>query len=162
MSELRAIDEKLGEVLGLAMAAQQATSKIEQLVDDETVAAALQRMHEEAVETERRVDELVSSLDGRKTKIHDQARETKSEAVEMMKTYLGEDADGLDGLEFLTMAEAGEYGHWKVVDALNQELGDERLQDLVDWALPIQRGHLEQTLEGAVALARQEDPVATA
>ena len=29
----------------------------------------------------------------------------------MMDTYLGSDADGLDGFEFLTMAEAGEVGH---------------------------------------------------
>lgn len=162
MSDLRAIDEKLGEVLGLAMAAQQATSKIGTMVEDEQVGATLQQMNDDAAETERRVDKLVATLDGRKTKIHDQARETKSEAVEMMKTYLGDDADGLDGLEFLTMAEAGEYGHWKVVDALNEELGDERLQELVDWALPIQRQHLELTLDGSVTLARQEDPVATA
>ena len=33
----------------------------------------------------------------------------------MMKTYLGEDADALDGFEFLTMAEAGEVGHWSVL-----------------------------------------------
>ena len=33
----------------------------------------------------------------------------------MAKTYLGSDADALDGFEFLTMAEAGEVGHWGVV-----------------------------------------------
>ena len=33
----------------------------------------------------------------------------------MMSTYLGDDADALDGFEFLTMAEAGEVGHWPVV-----------------------------------------------
>jgi hypothetical protein len=33
----------------------------------------------------------------------------------MMSTYLGDDADALDGFEFLTMAEAGEVGHWSVV-----------------------------------------------
>lgn len=31
----------------------------------------------------------------------------------MMSTYLGDDSDGLDGLEFMTMAEAGEVGHGK-------------------------------------------------
>ena len=29
----------------------------------------------------------------------------------MARTYLGDDADALDGFEFLTMAEAGEVGH---------------------------------------------------
>jgi hypothetical protein len=32
----------------------------------------------------------------------------------MMKTYLGGDADELDGFKFLTMAKAGELGHWTV------------------------------------------------
>ena len=35
----------------------------------------------------------------------------------MMRTYLGADADGLDGFEFLTMAEAGEVGHWEAASA---------------------------------------------
>ena len=29
----------------------------------------------------------------------------------MTKTYPGSDPDGLDGLEFVTMTEAGEVGH---------------------------------------------------
>ena len=33
----------------------------------------------------------------------------------MMRTYLGEDADALDGFEFLIMAEAAELGHWQIV-----------------------------------------------
>ena len=46
----------------------------------------------EAAETERRTDALVGSLDGRKTAIREKAAETKSEAKEMMETYLaGED-----------------------------------------------------------------------
>ena len=38
----------------------------------------------------------------------------------MMQTYLGEDADALDGFEFLTMAEAGEVGHWAIVGELDE------------------------------------------
>ena len=38
-----------------------------------------------------------------------------AQAAEMMETYLGEDADGLDGFEFMTMAEAGEVSHWAVL-----------------------------------------------
>ena len=44
----------------------------------------------------------------------------------MMSTYLGDDADDLDGFEFLTMAEAGEVGHWSVLGKLNERAGDER------------------------------------
>jgi len=32
------------------------------------------------------------------------------------------------------------------------------LQELVDWMIPIQQRHFEQTLEGSVELAADEDP----
>ena len=51
----------------------------------------------------------------------------------MMSTYLGDDADGLDGFEFLTMAEAGEVGHWAVLGKLNEAAGGEqRSKQLVE------------------------------
>ena len=39
----------------------------------------------------------------------------------MMKTYLERGSDDLDGFEFLTMAEAGEVGHWSVLQELNKQ-----------------------------------------
>jgi hypothetical protein len=79
----------------------------------------------------------------------------------MASTYLGADADGLDGFEFLTMAEAGEVGHWRIVGKLNEKAGDSGLQELVDWATPIQQEHLEGALQGSLKLAAAEDPNAT-
>ena len=88
----------------------------------------------------------------------DKARETKGEATEMMSTYLGDDADDLDGFEFLTMAEAGEVGHWTILAKLSERAGDQRLQELVNWALPIQQRHFEEVKAGSLKLAGQEDP----
>ena len=34
----------------------------------------------------------------------------------MLEIYLDADSDVLDGFEFLTMAEAGEVGHWEVLE----------------------------------------------
>jgi hypothetical protein len=158
MAELTVLEEKLSEVLGLAQAAKESTQKVEGLVDDEEVAALLQRMREEAEETERRCTDLAEQRDGKKTAILEKARETKGEAVDMMSTYLGEDADGLDGFEFMTMAEAGEVGHWEVLGKLNEQAGEESLRELVQWALPIQEGHLSQARETALKLAAEEDP----
>ena len=161
MAELTALESKLGEVLGLAMAAQDATAKVGKLVEEEghdDLSATLQRMAEEAKETEERTTELASELDGKKTAILEKARETKQEAVEMMSTYLGDDADALDGFEFLTMAEAGEVGHWSVVETMSQRANVPGLRELVDWAKPIQQRHFQQTLEGSVELAADEDP----
>jgi hypothetical protein len=162
MAELTALESKIGEVLGLAMAAQNATQKVTKLVKDEgdheDLTQTLQRMAQEAKETEERTTELASELEGKKTAILEKARETKQEAGEMMSTYLGDEADALDGFEFLTMAEAGEVGHWQVVGTMNERAQVPGLQQLVEWALPIQRRHLQATLAGSVELAEDEDP----
>jgi hypothetical protein len=158
MAELTTLEEKLAEVLGLAQAAQKATEKVEGLVDDESIAANLRQMREEAEETERRCTEVAADRDGKKTAILEKAQETKGEAAEMMETYLGDEADGLDGFEFMTMAEAGEVGHWAVLQKLNEQAGEEPISELVAWALPIQERHFSDTKECALQLASEKDP----
>ena len=158
MAELTTLEEKLAEVLGLAQSAQDATRKVEGLVDDKGIASRLQRMREEAEETERRCTELAERRDGKKTAILEKARETKGEASDMMSTYLGEDADGLDGFEFLTMAEAGEVGHWAVLAKLNETAAEKELDELTNWALPIQERHFSEVKECSIQLAGEEDP----
>jgi hypothetical protein len=158
MAELTTLEEKLAEVTGLAKAAQEATQKVEGLVEDEDLAKKLQQMREEAEETERRCTDLADERDGKKTAILEKAQETKNEAVEMMSTYLGSDSDDLDGFEFLTMAEAGEVGHWEILGTLSEKAGESELQELVSWALPIQERHLKDVREGSLTLAAEEDP----
>jgi hypothetical protein len=164
MAELTSLESKLGEVTGLAMAAKDATLKIEKLVEDEHVAKTLQQMHHDAAKVEELCTELISTdtYAGKKTAILEQARTTRHEATEMMQTYLGDDADGLDGLEFLTMAEAGEVGHWKIVEKLNEQLGDRDLKELTDFVVPMQEGHFHIVMEDSLLLAAQEDAMAPA
>ena len=158
MAELTTLEEKLAEVIGLAEAARKATEKVEGLVDDDSVASKLRQMREEAEETARRGTEVAEQRDGKKTAILEKAQETKGEASEMMETYLGDDADGLDGFEFMTMAEAGEVGHWAVLKKLNEQAGEEGVSELVEWALPIQERHFSETKECALQLAGEKDP----
>jgi hypothetical protein len=158
MAELTTLEEKLAEVIGLAKAAQEVTEKVEGLLEDDDLAGQLQRQREEAAETERRGTELADQRDGKKTAILEKAQETRNEAAEMMSTYLGSDADDLDGFEFLTMAEAGEVGHWEVLGKLNEKAGEPELKELVDWALPIQERHLQEARQGSLTLAGEEDP----
>jgi hypothetical protein len=158
MAELTTLEEKLAEVLGLAQAAQGATEKVEGLTDDDEIAGRLQQMRKEAEETEKRCTDIADERNGKKTAILDKAQETKSEATDMMQTYLGSDADDLDGFEFLIMAEAGEVGHWTVLGKLNEKADEEQIKELVDWALPIQERHFQTVNECAVTLAGEEDP----
>ena len=162
MAELTQLESKLAEVFGLAKAAQESTSKVIKLVDDEEVTETLERMRAEAAEAERRCAAVGETLEGKKTALEEKAMETKKEAGEMMKTYLGEDADGLDGLEFLVMAEAAEVGHAEVLAAMNEQVRNPEIQELIEWAIPVQQRHFEATREGALKLARREDPASPA
>jgi hypothetical protein len=161
MAELTVLESKLGEVMGLAMAAQGATEKVAKLVEEEgdgELLQTLEQMHREAEETEQRCLQRADEFDGKKTAILEKAREVKQEATQMMRTYLGNDADALDGFEFLTMAEAGEAGHWSIVEVLAQRARDARTSTLAAWAKPIQERHFQEVKEGSLKLAGNEDP----
>jgi hypothetical protein len=162
MAELTNVETKLGEVTGLAMAAQAATEKVAALAerDKETdLLAKLRQMQDEAAETERRCTDLAGTFEGKKTAILEEARSTKAKGAEMMKTYLDSESDSLDGFEFLTMAEAGEVGHWSVLAAMSQSSGAHpQVVQLVEWALPIQQRHLKDVMDASIGLAADEDP----
>jgi len=159
VAELRNIDEKFAECFGLAQAAKDATKKVMQLTDDEQQQSLLQKMHDEADETAKRCESALDAFDGRKTAITEKARETKREATDMMKTYLGDDSDDLDGFEFLIMAEAGELGHWEILKTMSEKAGEPALRDLVEFGVPVQERHFSAVRETALALAAEEDPL---
>jgi hypothetical protein len=161
MAQLTNLESKLGEVVGLAMAAQEAGQKVTKLAKNDgndDLVRKLERMRHEAKETEERGTEVASRFEGKKTAILDEARDVKQKAQQMMKTYLDEAADTLDGFEFLTMAEAGEVGHWEILDTLNKRAGNRNVSELVGWALPIQQQHLATVRSTSLELAAEENP----
>jgi len=160
MAELTNLESKLGEVTGLAMAAQVATSRVITLAkeEDDALVSALEKMRDEAAETEQRCADLAATFEGKKTAILEEARATKSKGADMLKIYLDEDSDALDGFEFLTMAEAGEVGHWEVLQEMNARAAHPGIEELTEWALPIQQGHFRGVLGASKSLAASEDP----
>ena len=160
MAKLTNLEEKLAEVTGLALAAQAAGGKVTKLTEkqDADLVATLRKMAKEAVETAQRCEKVAGTFEGKKTAILDEARQVKKKAAEMMSTYLDKDADALDGFEFLTMAEAGEVGHWEILKTLNERARDSGVQELVEWGIPIQQRHFEQVRQGSLKLAAEEDP----
>jgi hypothetical protein len=160
MAELTNLESKLAEVLGLAEASKGAAETVKGMLDEDEqdLASRLDRMHDEAVETAERCTEVAGGFDGKKTAILDAARETKQEATEMMETYLEGEDEALDGFEFLTMAEAGEVGHWAIVKKFNERAGIGSVKELTEWALPVQEEHLSVVLKSALDLAGREDP----
>ena len=160
MATLTVLESKLAEVLGLAMAAQDAAREVRGMLGSEhaPLAKRLTKAADEARETQKRCTTLAGSFNGKKTAIVEEAREVKQEATEMREAYLADEEDPLDGFEFLTMAEAGEVGHWSIVAKMNERAGHADLQTLCDWALPIQQRHLQEVLDGSLKLAADEDP----
>ena len=166
MATLTKLESKLAEVLGLAMAAQDAVQRGARHAGLRAQGAGarqkLEQAREDARETQKRCTALASAFKGKKTAIVEEAREVKQEATEMREAYLADEEDPLDGFEFLTMAEAGEVGHWSIVAKLNEKAGNAELRKLTDWALPIQQRHLQEVLDGSLKLAADEDPDAEA
>jgi hypothetical protein len=156
MADLTPLDEKLAEVLGLAQAAQKAADTVAEMEDAEAFSETLSSMREQAAETERRTDELIDGLDGKKTAIREMARETKGEATEMMETYLAGEDEALDGFEFLAMAEAGELCHWEIVERMSETVDDDDVRALAGWAVGVQREHVEAVRRASLTLAAKE------
>jgi hypothetical protein len=160
MASLTKLEAKIAEVTGLAMAAQDVTRLVRGMLgpEHEALAKKLAQARDEARETQKRCTEVAGSFNGKKTAILEKAREVKQEATEMREAYLAGEDDPLDGFEFLTMAEAGEVGHWAIVEKLNERAGLGEVRTLAAWALPIQQRHLQEALDGSLKLAADEDP----
>ena len=162
MAELTNLETKLGEVIGLAMAAQAATERVEKLTKDAKLKKQLKTMRQEAAKAEKDGTAVAATINGKKSKILAEARTVKTKGATMMKTYLERDSDDLDGFEFLTMAEAGEVGHWSVLQQLNKQARHPGVQKLVNTHLPIQKRHLKEVMAASLELAAKEDANAEA
>jgi hypothetical protein len=157
---LTRLEDKIAEVIGLAMASQVATGLVIELTRevDPDLADRLEEMKDEAAETEGRATELAGTFDGKTPAVLERAQAVRAKSIAMLASYLDTDSDALDGFEFLTMCEAGEVGHWNVLQEMGANAGHAGVDELVRWALPIQQRHFEGALAGSKTLAASEDP----
>ena len=162
MAELTNLETKLGEVIGLAMASQATIERVEKLNKDRTLGKQLKTMRTEAALAEKQGTALAGTFNGKKNKILGEARSVKKKGGEMMRAYLERGSDALDGFEFITMAEAGEVGHWQVLEQMAKQSKHAGVRDLVKTQLPIQKRHLKEAMAASMTLAAKEDPNAAA
>jgi hypothetical protein len=54
------------------------------------------------------------------------------------------------------MAEAGELCHWEIVEKMSATAGERQVAELAQWAVPVQRGHIEIVRGASLALAAEE------
>ena len=149
MVEKEKLEEQIGEVLGLEMAAQKAVEELSSkgLLDERGLKGKLQGMQKEDGDHQKRIEQVVQGvsqsqgLDQQSIRQH--AEETSQKASQIMQTYLGEDPDTLDALEFLCLAEGGEVTHYEVLDELAKEVKDEKFASEVKSILGEEKQHLQ-------------------
>jgi len=106
----------------------------------------LSKMREEAGDQEGEMQKLVQELaesDGfDPSTIEEKAEETAEKASKIMETYLGEDPDTQEALEFLCLAEGGEVTHYEVLTAVAKDVKNKKFGTRVRAILKQEKGHL--------------------
>ena len=64
-----------------------------------------------------------------------------------MQTYLGDDADTSEALEFLCIAEGGEVAHYEVLDAMVKDINDSEFKNKVKSILNEEKEHLQECIK---------------
>jgi hypothetical protein len=130
MVEIEMLQEKLGEALGLEIAAQKAVEELgsKGLLDENGMITQLKKMQSQTGNHQSKLEEIVQNLaDGSgseldPTKVQQVAQETSLKCSSMMQTYLGLDPDSSEAIEFLCIAEGGEVTHYEVLAAMSKKL----------------------------------------
>ena len=131
MADQEMIQEKIGEALGLEKAAQKAVEQLDSrgLLKSEHI-TKLSKMKEEAGNQEKEMKDLVQELsdsDGfDPSTIEQKAEETAEKVSKIMETYLGEDPDTQEALEFLCLAEGGEVAHYEVLASVAKDVKNKK------------------------------------
>jgi ferritin-like metal-binding protein YciE len=148
MADQKMIQEKIGEALGLEKAAQKAVQELDSrgLLKPEHM-KKLSKMKEEAGKQEQWMEELVEELsdsDGLdSSEIESTAEETAEKASKIMETYLGEDPDTQEALEFLCLAEGGEVTYYEVLSSVAKDVKNKKFGTTVRAILKEEQGHLD-------------------
>jgi ferritin-like metal-binding protein YciE len=150
------LQKKLGEVLGLERAAQKAVDELITMKllksDFKTEAKEIQG---EASNHEEKIQEVISIFSEDKNvqldvaKVEESAKETEEKATQIMKTYLGEEPDISEALEFLCLAEGGEVSHYEVLQAICGNFDNKKALSTVKSILKEEQRHLSQCVEMA-------------
>lgn len=148
-SELKEkLEEQIGECLGLERAAQKAVEELESkgLLEKEEVKSKVDGMKEEASNHEQKLEEVIQKVTNSEglnsESVEEHAEETVQKATQMMQTYLGEDPDTQDALEFLCLAEGGEVTHYEVLSSLASSVKEKTFGTAVRSILKEEQEHL--------------------
>ena len=147
MADQEMIQEKIGEALGLEKAAQKAVKDLDSrgLLKPEQM-KKLSKMRQEASRQEEEMEDLVKDLVESggfdQDTIDEKAEETAQKASKMMETYLGDEPDNQEALEFLCLAEGGEVTHYEVLSSVAKDVKNKKFGTKVRSILKEEKRHL--------------------
>jgi rubrerythrin len=147
-SNKQEVEKKIGEALGLEMAAQKAVEELgsKGLLDKGGMKDKLEKMRKQANNHQTDLEELIGNLSESQgldsSKIQEVANETAQKASQIMNTYLGESPDSSEAIEFLCLAEGGEVTHYEVLSAMTKLIKDRKFSTKVKTILEEEKRHL--------------------
>lgn len=148
MTSKEKLEQKIGEALGLEKAAQVAVEELSAkgLLDEGGMKDKLQTMRKQANNHQTTLEGFIQALseseDLNSENIQTVAQETEQKAAEIMKTYLGEDPDSSEAIEFLCLAEGGEVTHYEVLAAMTKGVKNKKFGTKVKSILAEEKKHL--------------------
>jgi ferritin-like metal-binding protein YciE len=148
MVEKELIEQKIGEAIGLEIAAQKS---VDELVSKGLLKAEhekkLRPMQEEANTQQNEMKALVKEIAEDEgfdiENINSVSNETAQKASKIMETYLGEEPDTQEALEFLCLAEGAEVTHYEVLASVAKEVKSRKFGTQVRNILKEEHNHLE-------------------
>jgi ferritin-like metal-binding protein YciE len=149
MSNKEILEQKMGEAIGLEKAAQVAVDELSAkgLLNKGNMKDKLQNMKKQASNHQTNLEDFVQVLSESEglssMNIQNAAQETEQKAAEIMKTYLGEDPDSSEAIEFLCLAEGGEVTHYEVLNAIAKGVRNKKFGTKVKAILAEEKRHLQ-------------------
>jgi hypothetical protein len=148
MVEKELLEQKIGEAIGLEIAAQ---TSVEELMSKGLLKAEhekkLRPMQEEANTQQKELEDLIKEIaedEGFNLKnINSVSEETAQKASKIMTAYLGEDPDTQEALEFLCLAEGAEVTHYEVLSSVTKEVKSRKFGTKVRNILKEEQNHLQ-------------------
>jgi len=152
VGELTPLQEKLGEVHGLALATPSVVARVEGRVDDEALRAELRALEVDGRDVQKRCARVAAAW-GEEAywDVLAHAAYVERKAGALANAWFKAGTDAVQAYELLAMAEAGEVAATLSLRVLGE--GDAEVAELAAWALAVQERHLQTALDGCVRAA---------
>lgn len=156
---LSVLQQQLGEVHGLAMAASETVDRVEARVVNRELRRRLDALRLDASEIRGRCLEAERAYGeelGREIVEH--ANTVAEQAADLAEAWFKAGTSPLSAWSFLAMGEAGELSSWTALSSLAEREGE--LVELAAWGVDVQRRHLDLVLAGTPLVAELFEPAA--